>query len=70
MWFVMYEKLIKYLRVCSSEAEDIDCCCGCPFNGRHDSICLDMLMGAAADAIEKLTGENEVEIDYEGPKEN
>lgn len=65
-----YYELIKYLRVCSSESEDADCCFGCPFNGRHDSICLDMLMVAAADAIEKLTDENEVGIDYERPEEN
>lgn len=52
----MYEELSKYLRVCARE-EDVNYCSGCPFNGCSDATCLDKLMEAAADAIDKLTAE-------------
>lgn len=56
----MYEELIKYLRVCAGDGDNV-LCRGCPFDGRHDIMCLDGLMLAAADAIESLTATNSAE---------
>ena len=58
----MYEELIKYLRVCAGDEDNV-LCRGCPFDGRHDIMCLDGLMLAAADAIESLTVTKEEQVD-------